>query len=488
VEGLRRDPVAAGTAEYDLIVIGGGIYGAMLTLESARRGLRPLLVERDDFGSATSWNSHRIVHGGLRYLQRLDLGRFRASVRERSWFLRHFPDLVEPLPCLMPLYGQGARRPEILRAALAMNALLSRRRNDGLRSDRRLASGGVTTVPETVSLFPGVRQDKLRGGALWYDAVMNDSQRLLIETLRWACDRGARCLNYVEATGLKTAAGSVTGITATDRESDQPLSFAAPRVVNCAGPWSRELAGGFDRDVADLFTPSLAFNLLFDREPPAEVALAISAPVPGAHTWFLYPRRGRVYAGTSHVPCAEVGRNPEPTREQVDAAIAGINAAAPGLDLRRHQVLRIYTGLLPAAEEGSADLSVRPIIHDHGEAGGPKGLISTSGVKYTTARDVAEQTLRRAFDTLPEIEDDADRPEPATPPNLDSLESDDEAAQAELGQALRDFTESEAVIHIDDLLLRRGTWGEDPAQTRALATQICRLLDWDVESELARLD
>src|SRR5690606_21038054 len=107
---LQRDPEGASSCSFDLIVLGGGIYGAMVQLEAARRGIRSLLLERGDFGGATSANHFRIVHGGLRYLQSLDLPRFREAVAERRWWLRTFPDLVEPLRCVMPLYGEGLRR------------------------------------------------------------------------------------------------------------------------------------------------------------------------------------------------------------------------------------------------------------------------------------------------------------------------------------------------------------------------------------------
>ena len=91
-----RDPQALAGERYDLVIIGGGIYGIMVALEAARRRLRPILIERDDFAAATSANSLGIIHGGLRYLQGLDLSRFRASVAERRWFLRHFPDSARP--------------------------------------------------------------------------------------------------------------------------------------------------------------------------------------------------------------------------------------------------------------------------------------------------------------------------------------------------------------------------------------------------------
>ncbi len=477
---IVRDPQAASSESYDLIVVGGGVYGAMLALESTRRGLRPLLLERDDFGGATSWNSHRIVHGGLRYLQRLDFQRFSESVRERSWFLRHFPDLVEPLPCLMPLYGEGARRPSILRAALLANHLLSRHRNDGVRSDRVLESGGVMTRRETISLFPDVRQDRLRGGALWYDAVMTDSQRLLIEVLRWACAGGATCLNYVEASALWTNGEEVTGVEAVDRAGDAELTFKAPRVINCAGPWCRDVARGFDRDLESLFQPSLAFNILFDREPVSEAALALSSPGDASHTWFLYGRRGRLYAGTAHHPWNGDTRDPQPSRDQVDAVIEDINAAAPRLDLRRHQILRVHAGVLPAVAAGSSELVTQPIIWDHGAHDGPAGLFSISGVKYTTARDVAEKTLRLVFGEhlAPVDPEKTARPEATRLPAARDVraamdpDADVEAIRARLGELVAD----EAVVRTDDLLLRRTSWGEDPEAAAQLANAVNALL------------
>ena len=122
---IRRDPVAVDRSHFDLVVIGGGVYGIALALEAARRRLGVLLVERRDFGGETSWNSLHIIHGGLRSLQTMDLHRFREMVTERRWWLQEFPDLVEPLPCLMPLYGRGLRRPGVLRIALRVTDLLS---------------------------------------------------------------------------------------------------------------------------------------------------------------------------------------------------------------------------------------------------------------------------------------------------------------------------------------------------------------------------
>ncbi|MFN2355879.1 MAG: FAD-dependent oxidoreductase, partial [Desulfopila sp.] len=215
-DAIHRDPAAFADNHYDLIVIGCGIYGATLALESVRRGLRCLVVEKNDFGSQTSYNHLRILHGGLRYLQSFDLRRFRESVMERSWYLRYFPDLATPLDCLMPLYGKGLHRPAIFRAAFALDNLLSADRNSGLLPERKLSAGRVLSVKETIARFPAVNQGGLRGSALWQDGFVPNSPRLLIELLRWACRYGAHLLNYCPAVGIQITGGHVSGVRSID--------------------------------------------------------------------------------------------------------------------------------------------------------------------------------------------------------------------------------------------------------------------------------
>lgn len=465
---IHRDPAGFAAEPHDLIVVGGGIYGAMLALEATRRGLRPLLLERHDFGGATSWNSLRIAHGGLRYLQTLDLRRFRESVGERRWLLATFPDLVRPLPCLMPLYRDGLRRPSVLRVALAVNDALSTRRNDGLPAAQWLPKGVVLGVSETSHRFPAAIPDGLCGAALWYDGVITSSQRLLIEVLRWAAAAGARPLNYVECTGLLRANGRVTGVRARDHRSGQDLEFRAPLVINAAGPWCAEIAAGAGPRVPGLFRPSLAFNVLLDRTPPAETALAVTPRRRGARTYFMYPWQGRILAGTYHAPWFGATDNPVPDEGLIMTFLGDLNEAVPAMNLRRADVIRILSGLLPASVDGGDSLAVREVVHDHGAHGGLGGVYTVSGVKYTTARLVAEKALRRILGDPP-ARSGLERPAPEE--NLDAeamirlMETDRPRALASIARITRD----EAVLHIDDLLLRRTDWGMVPQAGARLA-------------------
>jgi glycerol-3-phosphate dehydrogenase len=473
---IRRDPEQATARPHDLIVIGAGIYGVAMTLEAARRGLRVALVEREDFGGATSWNSLRILHGGLRYLQTLDLPRFFDSVAERRWFCRHFPELVAPLPCLMPLYGRGMKRPGIFRVALKMNDGLSFRRNAGVNPDRHLPGGRVLSARETLERYPAVPRDGLQGGGLWYDVVMSSSQRVLIEMLHWACAAGAVALNYVSAEELRVQGGAVQGIDALDRISGQTVRLEAPVVYNCTGPWSRVLGRQFDRDVPTLFEPSLAFNVLLDRAPLSDAALAVEPP--GGPMYFMYPVRGRVFAGTSHWPWFGPPDRPLPTDEQLETFLSDLNRAAPELNVTKSHVLRVFAGFLPARRPGSKQLAVREALQDHGQQGGPRGLFSLSGVKYTTARRVAAGALAMAWRSRGGLPGYVPAFRPPLDTSIDHADSGwllaTPAQQA--ADALHRSVARESVVHLDDLLLRRSDWLTDPREEPAVRQRARSLL------------
>lgn len=444
MNGIVRDPQAAAARHYDIIIIGGGIYGATLLYEATRHGLSAILVEKDDFGGATSLNNFRILHGGLRYLQKLDLPRFFESVAERRWFLRNFPGLTAPIGCLMPLYGRGAKRPGVFRLALAVNALLSAGRNKGVPASNHLPYGNVMTPHEVADAFPMVRQKGLRGGAIWFDGLMPDPQRILITLLRAACSQSAVALNYTDAKERVMTDGRVTGIRIIDRLSGAGHTLSATYVINATGPWSRQTAAALGDDRSDLFVPTLAWNVLFNRPAISEYAVAIE-PEDGGQILFVLPWKGRVLAGTGHAPWTGAAEEPHPSPQQLATFLDQLNRAAPSLRFSEDQIERVYAGLLPGVRQGHADLSDRPRIVDHGAHGGPNGLFSVIGVKYTTARAVAERMIRmlpygrRPVKDIPLTEHII----PVDPTSADSL---------------RRLCEEESVQHLDDLLLRRGVF------------------------------
>lgn len=497
MSAIERNPATAASSTYDLIIIGGGIYGAMLSLEAGLRNLRSLLLERDDFGGATSYNSLRIIHGGFRYLQSLDLQRFYESVGERRWFLQTFPDLVKPLTCLMPLYGKGIKRPAVLAGGLYVNDLLSYQRNRGIRSDRHLASGEVISPERVIKRFPLVDRQELKGGAVWYDASMPDSQRVMMRVLRWANQLGGITLNYTAAETLLTQE-RVTGVRAKDTLTNKSYNYHAPVVVNATGPWSQQLAEQLDKSLGDIktnsgsasiFRPSLAWNVLFDRPALSDCALAIAPKQPQAQTYFLHPWKGRLLAGTIHNPWREPADiPPQPSESQIKSFINNLNLAIPGLNLESSEVVKILAGVLPIKQKAT-QLASRSKIWDHGKKGGVKGLYSVAGVKFTTSRLVADQTLKVIFPTRKKEKKNVPPKDTVTRGQFDYdwLPGNDSAWL----QPLQKIIAEEAVIHLDDLVLRRTSLGDNPKRALACGQKICELLgknESEGKIELARLE
>lgn len=482
---IIREPQKTAEKTFDLIIIGGGVYGVMLSLEASLAGLRVLLLERGDFGQHTSFNSLRIIHGGLRYLQNLDLCRYRESVGEQIWFLRTFPGLVKPLPCLMPLYGQGLRRPSILQAALWANHALANWGNKDLRLNHFLPRGQVVSPAQTKAIFPLVDQPGLKGGAVWYDAIAPDSQILLMSIMRWASQLGAMALNYFNVCQLLKCKGSVAGVVAVDQTSGETQEFAANAVVNACGPWCRNVAARFDRDHPALFKGSLAWNVLLDIKSVTDHAVAVTAKKRGERTYFLLPWKGMIIAGTGHAPWFGGEGGPiVPSPQQIEEFLDDLNLAVPSLCISEANIIHVFAGLLPADRAGTVLLATRPIIFDHAKNGGPLGLYTVSGVKFTTARLVAEKTVKHIL---------AKRKKPATanpkhctPPKQEQnrrgiYEFDwrPSANDSKWKNALRQIILEESVQHLDDLIYRRTTLWENPSRALEVAPLICELFDWD---------
>jgi glycerol-3-phosphate dehydrogenase len=470
----------AAAGEYDVIIIGGGIYGITLALEAGRRGLKSLMLEKGDFGEYTSFNSLKIIHGGLRYLQSLDLHRFKESVRERSWFLKHFPRQVYPLPCLMPLYGKGLKRPLVFRAALLVNHLLSLDRNEGLASDHRLPRGGIVGVAKSKAIFPLLDTDGLKGSALWYDAAMPNSQLLVMELLRLATETGTTAQNYSPVRSLLTDThGRIKGVMALDRESGALHEYRAATVINSTGPWSRKVIAGILGDREELFRPSLAWNVAFNRPALSDHALAVQARTPGSKLYFVTPWKGRIFAGCGHEPWLRGPDRPMPTLRQLEQFIGELNRAMPGTNLKVDEISRVFAGLLPAAEAGTSILTKREVIIDHGAAGGPQGLYSVGGIKFTTARLVAEKIWGMIGGKNPTLS-----AAPAAMPIQEGIVYPQSGKETEQLVAVQKIDKT--VHHLDDLVLRRSTlWENGP---RVALAELAEMLAWDEDRRQKELE
>lgn len=200
---MKRNLEELSNTQFDVLVIGGGIYGACVAYEATLRGLSVALVEKQDFCGATSANSLKTIHGGLRYLQHADFKRMRESIYERRTLMKIAPHLVHPLPVLVPTYGHGLKGIEAMTVALKINDLVSCDRNLGLPDPQKHIPTGRTLSPtECLNTLPGISADGLTGGAIFHDAQVYNSERLVLAYLQSATQLGLRVANYLEVTGF----------------------------------------------------------------------------------------------------------------------------------------------------------------------------------------------------------------------------------------------------------------------------------------------
>ncbi len=395
---MRRDPARLAAEDYEIVVVGGGIHGACAAWQAAANGLKVALIDAGDFGAATSSNSLRILHGGLRHLQRLDFTRMRESIRARREWLRFAPHLVRPMRFVLPTFGHGARGPEALRGALWVNDLVSWDRNSGLDSERKIGSGRVWSGKLARAILTGTRLDGCNGAAAWYDAVCLNSERLLLAVIAAAVRAGATAANYLRATGLTNQDGAVSAVLARDELTGREFEIRTRAVIDATGAQVGEWMGGSTR-MPTMFNASKAFNLLTRPFPFKDgMGFAAESPGRGLHTYFIVPWNGRALIGTRHLPCDRSARSAVVTRDEVVDFIADLNSVLGRYRLSGSDVIGLFSGLLPEQEGSSGpnvELQRAPEIVDHGSSG-VEGVYSVIGVKWTTSRTVAARAVRAA--------------------------------------------------------------------------------------------
>ena len=393
----------------DVVVVGAGIYGATIAREAALRGLDVRLVERDDFGAATSANSHHIIHGGIRYFQHGDLPRVVESIRERHALSAIAPHLVRPLPVVIPTYGHGLKSREVMTLALGLHRAVERLTGHRRRLVVPDLPPGPLSRERVRELLPGLPESGLTGGVLLYDSQVENSERLLLGILRSAVDAGARIANHLEVEDVIREGDRVAGVRARDRLGGAEIEVRGRVVVNAAGPWigrvlaragaawpAPRFARALNLVVRELF-PRVAAGLYGTRvhRDAAEIVAR------GQRLYFLAPWRGRTILGTAYAPHAGEPSDWILRRGEVEALLAEINAAYPPARLDVGDVALVHRGLLPAGERvvvgGEPEIRKHFAIRDHERDGAP-GLLSVVGVKYTTARDGAVRVVDLRFE------------------------------------------------------------------------------------------
>jgi glycerol-3-phosphate dehydrogenase len=404
---VKRDLAAFGSKAFDLVVVGGGITGACIARDAARRGLSVALIEKDDFSAATSAGSSKLVHGGLRYLKTMEFGLVRESLRERRIWQRIAPHLVYPLPFLVPAYSTRDRW--TLRAGLTLYDALSFDRSWLDDPAQHMARSRWWSGSRVRSAEPVLDEPGLRGALRYFDCQMYSPERLAIECLSDACAHGAVVANYVEALDVVPSAsgGAVDAIRLRDGLTGASHTVAGRVVVNAAGPWADLLLARFTgREPSRRLLRSKGIHLLvpaLTKQHALTLAHRGGGASAGRGHFFVIPWRGHSLIGTTDVAFDRTLDRIAPTERDVADFLAVINRTLPSARLTLHDVRFAYAAIRPLIARGATSTytaSRRGEIVDHGTEPGLRNVISVIGGKWTTSRDAAEDATTLAVRKL----------------------------------------------------------------------------------------
>ena len=370
--------------EWDIVVIGGGATGLGAAVDAASRGFRTLLLERGDFAEGTSSRSTKLAHGGVRYLEQMNLTLVTDALRERGAMIRNAPHLVHALDFVVPLY----RSLDIPYYGFGLKVY------EWLSGKLSLGPSKVMSVADTRGRLQTLRTERLKGGILYRDGQFDDA-RYSVALARTLEDLGGVALNYAEVKGLIVQSGKVLGVTAMERESGEAFEARAKVVINATGVFAEEI---FRMDPAptDLsLAISRGSHIVLPKEYlPGSSALMIPKTDDG-RVLFAIPWHDHIVVGTTDEGVERSEREPRASDAEESFLIEHV-ARYLDRDIRREDVLSVWAGLRPLVRKGNTATS--KLSRDHHILRSPSGLISVTGGKWTTYRKMGEDAISAAIE------------------------------------------------------------------------------------------
>jgi glycerol-3-phosphate dehydrogenase len=384
---------------YDLLVIGGGATGAGVALDAVTRGLKVAVVERDDFSSGTSSKSTKLVHGGVRYLEKafweMDYNQYalvREALRERKYFLDTAPHLSSWLPIMLPL-DKWWKVPYYWAGTKAYDFLAG---SEGIESSYFL------TKSKALDAFPMLKKTDLIGALVYYDGAHNDS-RMNVSLAMTAALYGSTVVNHVEVTGLeKGENGKLCGARVRDlvQEKDgkkaEEFTIRARGIINATGPFCDSIRNMDEPGIKEIVAPSSGVHVVLPGYySPARMGLIDPKTSDGRVIFFL-PWQGNTIAGTTDAP-TEISHNPVAGEEEIDWILSEIrHYLAPDINVRRGDVLAAWSGIRPLVKDPKAK-NTESLVRNHLIDISPSGLLTCAGGKWTTYRQMAEECVDEAI-------------------------------------------------------------------------------------------
>ncbi len=365
----------------DLLVIGGGITGAGIALDAAARGMKVILLEKNDFASGTSSRSTKLVHGGLRYLEHLEFGVVHEVGREREIVHANAPHIVIPEKMILPIVKDGS----LGHFTTSMGLMLY----DYLAGVKKSEHKRMLTRKQTIKKEPLIDSEDLESGALYYEYKTDDS-RLTIEVMKKAVEYGALCINYAVATDFIYKKGKVIGVKVHDKIGDTNYKFHAAEVVSAAGIWVDQLRKKDNSFKGKRLHHTKGIHIVIPKSR-FNLHHALYFDAGDNRMVFAIPRFDIVYIGTTDTNYKKDLDHPDITKNDVKYLIEAINGIAPTVNLKMEDVESAWSG-------------VRPLIHEEGKDPSElsrkdeifysdSGLLSIAGGKLTGYRVMSKKVV-----------------------------------------------------------------------------------------------
>jgi glycerol-3-phosphate dehydrogenase len=388
-----------GSDVYDLLIIGAGATGAGIALDAATRGLKVAVVERDDFSAGTSSKSTKLVHGGVRYLEKavweLDYNQYKLvkeALRERKYFLDTAPHLSMWLPIMLPLdkwwkapyYWAGTKCYDLLAGS------------EGIESSYFL------TRSKALDAFPMLKKTNLVGALVYYDGAHNDS-RMNVSLAMTAALYGGAVVNHVEVTSLeKDSNGKLCGARVKDliqekngKKADE-FVIRAKGVINATGPFTDSIRIMDDQNVKEIVAPSSGVHVVLPGYYSPQKMGLIDPKTSDGRVIFFLPWQGNTIAGTTDAPTT-ISQNPVAGEDEIDWILSEIrHYLSPDINVRRGDVLAAWSGIRPLVKDPNAK-NTESLVRNHLINVSESGLLTCAGGKWTTYRQMAEEAVDEAI-------------------------------------------------------------------------------------------
>lgn len=382
---MFRDISRFANKEYDLLVIGGGINGAAVANIASGAGMSVALIEKGDFASGTSSKSTKLIHGGIRYLENFEFDLVAESLHERFVAIQSTPYLVKPLPFVIPVYS-GDRRPLWM---MKLGVYLY----DRLSGRYKIGQHQTLTKEQIIQMAPGIKQERLAGGVLYYDAQMDDA-RLCLENILSADQKRAHIINYAEVISFMKESGRAVGVRVKDLLGVHAVSIRAKRIVSTVGPWTNAFLKLDNEKNTPLVRTTKGIHLVYrgqisDLPAGRQAALLLTAENE-RRIFFVIPWKGNSLIGTTDTDFKDSPDRVSVEDADIDYLLKEAKRFFPALNFRRENIIATFAGLRPlVAQPGNpSKVSRKHVIHETSS-----GVIFVMGGKYTTYRKIAQDCL-----------------------------------------------------------------------------------------------